>query len=784
MQWTDSTQRAAKFMQRGWKKLTELTLLFPLIAVPMLCIVWGATLNNLDVDRTNFVHASESFSRELATMHEERIARTMREIEQSLKFIKFTYERNRHDINLADLKAKGLLLPDLLVEASIADQNGTIVTSTNPVAITNIADQVPFQQALAKAHSANDLPQTDRPADESILYFSDFLEAADDGIIGVVMIAIDAAYFVRDDHRSQFGTQGVLALIDAEGRVRAARDAKSVLIGEPINFFKTSVAHHPAPAEPDGAAVVNAWDAVRRYTSVQPLHGFPFSVLVGLPEDEQLAALQLRRDRTIEWATAVSILFLIAIGIFSHMKWHLADSRQRALDARQAHDEYAEFIACHDCLTNLPNRRLFNNILIQSISHAHRHRQQLAILLLDLDRFKQINDTLGIEVGDHVLQEVARRLGKCVHDHNAIARLDGDKFIVLLTNLDDDLTKAALQTQSIGEKMMAAMAQPYLLVDSERSMTGSIGITLLAGAQDTANDLLQRADFAMYQAKTAGRNTMRFYDPAMQAVINHNTQMEADLRGALKRQEFVLHYQPQVDSNGLVTGAEALVRWAHPQRGLISPLEFIKLAEESGLILPLGNWVLETACRQLAAWSHHNDRAHLVLAVNISICQLHHPDFVDNVLAVIERTGADPKRLKLELTESMMVDDNETTIGKIAALNIQGIRFSLDDFGIGYSSLSYLKRLPLNQLKIDQSFVRDILTNPHDAAIVRTIVVLAKSLGLDVIAEGVETESQRQFLALHDCHAHQGFLFSRPLQIEPFEAFMRAHVMHDLVHAA
>jgi EAL domain-containing protein (putative c-di-GMP-specific phosphodiesterase class I) len=314
--------------------------------------------------------------------------------------------------------------------------------------------------------------------------------------------------------------------------------------------------------------------------------------------------------------------------------------------------------------------------------------------------------------------------------------------------------------------------KPYQLAGNEHHSTPSIGVTLFADQKISIEELLKRADLAMYQAKGAGRNTVRFFDPEMQAVVTTRVELEASLREALLKQEFLLFYQPQVGGTGQLTGVEALVRWQHPQRGMVSPLEFIPLAEETGLILPLGRWVLETACRQLALWAARQETAQLTIAVNVSARQLHQRDFVDQVLAVLDHTGANPHRLKLELTESLLVDDVEGVIAKMTALKARGVGFSLDDFGTGYSSLSYLKRLPLDQLKIDQGFVRNILTDPNDAAIAKMVVALAESLGLAVIAEGVEIQAQSEFLAHLGCHAYQGYLYSRPLPLHELEEFM------------
>ena len=451
---------------------------------------------------------------------------------------------------------------------------------------------------------------------------------------------------------------------------------------------------------------------------------------------------------------------------------HYVDT-ETDITARKVAQEEIMRLAFFDPLTRLPNRRLLLDRLQQALTASVRSGHRAAVLLIDLDNFKTLNDTLGHDKGDLLLQQVAQRLLSCVREGDTVARLGGDEFVVLLEGLSENPEDAAMQAEALGEKIMATLNQPYLLAGHENRSTPSIGVTLFGGHQTAIEELLKQADLAMYQSKTAGRNTLRFFDPEMQATVTDRAALEGELREAIRQQQFTLYYQPQVVGHGRVTGAEALVRWQHPQRGLVSPAEFIPLAEDTGLILPLGQWVLETACAQLANWATQPSTAHLFLAVNVSAKQLHQADFVDQVLAVLDRTGANPKMLKLELTESLLVSDVEKTIAKMSALKAHGVGFSLDDFGTGYSSLSYLKRLPLDQLKIDQSFVRDILIDPNDAAIAKMVVALADSSGLAVIAEGVEMGAQRDFLARLGCHAYQGYLFSRPLPSDEFDAFVR-----------
>ena len=431
---------------------------------------------------------------------------------------------------------------------------------------------------------------------------------------------------------------------------------------------------------------------------------------------------------------------------------------------RQRQDiEEIRRLAFYDSLTGLPNRRLLLDRLKHAMATSGRTNQHGAVMFLDLDHFKQLNDTLGHDVGDVLLQQVATRLKSCVREGDSVARLGGDEFVVLLEDLSVHVQEAATQSEGIALKIQDALGQPYRLRDHVYYSTPSIGIVMFMANKEPMEVLLKNADVAMYQAKSAGRNTARFFDPIMQATVAAHTEMETDMRHGLASREFALHYQVQVDVEGAIVGTEALARWNHPTRGMVSPAHFIPLAEESGLILPLGKWVLETACAQLVVWAKDAAAAHWTVAVNVSASQFVQADFVTSVISAVEKAGANPRLLKLELTESMLVNDVEDIIVKMNALKAHGVSFSLDDFGIGYSSLSHLKRLPLAQLKIDQSFVRDVLTDPSDAMIARTVVALGHSLGLKVVAEGVETAEQRDFLAGVGCDTFQGYYFGRPV---------------------
>jgi diguanylate cyclase (GGDEF)-like protein/PAS domain S-box-containing protein len=425
-------------------------------------------------------------------------------------------------------------------------------------------------------------------------------------------------------------------------------------------------------------------------------------------------------------------------------------------------------LAFFDPLTQLPNRRLLLDRLGHALATCARTGLSGALLFLDLDNFKSLNDTLGHDKGDELLEQVARRLmAQMPRASDTVARHGGDEFVIVLEDLSASEQEAAAQAERVVARILDVFESPFQLGPHEIHTSTSVGVALFDRRIRQPDEVLKRGDLAMYQAKSAGRNTARFFDRHMQTIVDARVRMESDMRQGLQRGEFRLLYQRQTDAAGHTIGAEALLRWMHPA-GAMPPSLFVPLAEETGLILRLGHWVLEAACRQLVAWAADPTKAGLTLAVNVSPRQFRQNAFVDEVLKVVDRTGADPQRLKLELTESVMVENVDHTIEHMRALKADGISFALDDFGIGYSSLAYLKRLPLDQLKIDQSFVRDVLTDPNDAAIARTILALGQTLGLDVIAEGVETQSQRDFLAANGCRSYQGYFFGRPVSAEQF----------------
>ncbi len=446
----------------------------------------------------------------------------------------------------------------------------------------------------------------------------------------------------------------------------------------------------------------------------------------------------------------------------------------RDISRRKRTESEIERLAFYDPLTGLPNRRLLRDRLARLCSALERSRRHAALLFIDLDNFKDLNDTRGHERGDELLVLVAQRLCECLRAGDTVARLGGDEFVVLSEGLAFTAEQARGDAEEVARKVAQALSQPYVLSDGQGChTTPSIGLTVFAHPVPATEELLRQADFAMYQAKAAGRNAIRLFDPGLLEQMRARSQLEAELRHALSLGDLRLHHQPVVNVAGGVIGAEALVRWQHHERGLVAPGEFIPLAEQTGLILPLGRWVLQRACEQLAAWAGQPGLDELVLSVNVSARQFRQAEFTDQVRAALRASGARAHLLRLELTESLLLTDTEEMIAKMVELRAEGVGFSLDDFGTGYSSLSYLKRLPLDQLKIDRAFVRDVLTDPNDAAIVRTILALARSLDLRVVAEGVETDEQLHFLRQHGCPAFQGYLFGRPVPVHEFERACR-----------
>jgi diguanylate cyclase (GGDEF)-like protein len=598
------------------------------------------------------------------------------------------------------------------------------------------------------------------------------IRAPDGGFGGIVIVSVIPEYFSILLESVRYAPDMTTSLAHADGKLFLTSPIQPESNGKDLARSGTFFMQHRESGNP-----LDVYSGTTYATGARRLIALRTLRLAEPPIDKPLV-IAASRDLDALFAPWYRGLFMQAglfgvISIVSAAGLLLLQRRRRdQFKERQTADKQIWKLAFFDQLTNLPNRILLMDRLRQSMAASDRNGSHGAILFIDLDNFKTLNDTLGHDMGDLLLKQVGERLRACVRAADTVARLGGDEFVVMLSELRADACEAAAQVEAVGNKILATLAHTYELNGAPSRSTSSIGAALFKGTSTSTDDLLKQADLAMYKAKAEGRNALRFFDPAMLVVMMERTALESDLREAVRDGHLLLHYQAQVVGDGRITGVEALARWPHHRRGMVSPAQFIPLAEEAGLILPLGQWVLRTACIQLAAWAKRPETAHLTIAVNVSANQFSQPDFVDQLLTILGETGARPQRLKLELTESLLVANIGQLIEKMFALKAKGIGFSLDDFGTGYSSLAYLKRLPLDQLKIDQSFVRDVLTDPNDASIARTIIALAKSLNLGVIAEGVETTAQRDFLASSGCHAYQGYLFSRPLPLTDFEQLL------------
>jgi diguanylate cyclase (GGDEF)-like protein len=746
-------------------RATEPQILFPLIAVLMLTVIWGITLAVLKVRNSDAEHAAVVSSRELLGTYEAQVVRAMREIDQTLKLVKFWPERGAGRHTLTELKDKGLLPPDLLFVVSIVDVKGAIVESSRPTAHKNVADQDAFRtQRDGDAFFVEQLPRG--PTGGAQLHFSRRLNAQNGAFDGVVIVAVDADYFVSGYESAKLGEHGVLGLLGADGVFRVRRSGESLFSGDKIDY--TAAVAGVDVEDTDAAVTTSSWDGVRRWTSARELYGFPLAVLVGLSVDEQMASAKVQMRATLGWAALGSLLVVLLTGLLGRMSWQLAQGRLREGETKLAHAERVEYLAYHDGLTGLPNRGMFSRSLSQSINEAHRYQRRLAVAFLDLDRFKQINDTLGHEAGDQLLQEVATRLKGCVRDSDTVARLGGDEFVVLLPELADEKYASI-----VAQKILTAAARPFTLMGQEFRVTASIGISTYPQDGLDEQTLTKKADIAMYQAKAEGKNNFQFYSEELNANSLERLTLESSLRHALERNEFRLHYQAKRDiASGKITGMEALLRWEHPDLGTVAPMQFIPVAEETGLIVPIGKWVLRTVCLQSVAWRKQG-LPPLSIAVNLTARQFCDEQLLTDVTSILTETGMDPQLLEIELTESLLIHDVEKTLRILTGLKALGIRIAVDDFGSGYSSLAMLQRFPLDTVKIDRSFMRDIVGTTEDTGLADAIIAMGKSLSLTVVAQGVETKEQADHLRLHACDELQGFYFKRPLPVEEFTQLLR-----------
>jgi diguanylate cyclase (GGDEF)-like protein len=767
----DRTAFRPRYLPWGgrWDRAGVPAFVFAAVAILVLGVIWGTTLRLLAVERGVADHTATQSSREQFETYQAQVVRALREVDQTLKVVKYAYELRGGKAAFVELRDRNLLPPDRFFEVRVTDSLGTVVSSSRPLATASAVDQETLQiQRLGDTFSVG-RPRRDPASGEWRLQFSRRLDSPDGQFAGVVAVAVDSAYFVSGYDSATLGEHGVLGLVGVDGIVRAMRSGDVVTASQHVDF--AALVSHSQPEVGADAVSTSPWDGVRRYTNARQLYDFPLAVIVGLSADEQLAAS--RRDgRTYLWrASAGSVLLIMVIALLAHLSRRLASSRRRAADAQVAHAARIEYLAYHDGLTGLPNRSLFSKLLVQSIHEAHRYNRRLAVLFLDLDRFKQINDTLGHEAGDQLLQEVANRLKACLRDSDTVARLGGDEFVVLLPELDDGKYVVA-----VGQKILSAVARPFVLIGQEFRVTVSIGISTYPQDGLDERTLTKNADIAMYQAKEMGKNNFQFYSEKLNAHSLERLNLESGLRHALERGEFELEYQAKRDiRSGGITGLEALLRWRHPDLGTIAPMQFIPIAEDTGLIVPIGKWVFDTVCRQNAAWLALGLQP-VSIAVNLTARQFSDSRLVSDLAAALSASGMPAHLLELEIAESLLMRDVAASLAILARLKELGVRIAVDDFGIGYLSLSTLKQFPLDSIKIDRSFIRDASSGVEDRALTEAIFAMGRTLSMTVVAQGVETKEQADFLRKNACDEFQGFYFDKPVPAGQIGGMLRAGV--------
>lgn len=753
---------------RRWlARLTEPPALFSAIALAGLAGLWGATFQLIRSERTGVEQHAQTATRDLAETYEAQVVRAVREIDLTLKAVKYAYEHYGETGVLEELRTRALLPPEMLFVVSIADRDGEVVASTRPLAFANVASRGYFRRLRESDELSVGRSLQEADSGEWTIRFGRRLEQGDGSFSGVALVTVGADFFVSGYDPATLGEQGVLGILGVDGVFRARRTGDLIAYGEEVAYSATT--SDTGLDETEVTLEASPWDGVVRYLSVRYLYDLPLAVVVGLSRAEQLAPAAISARHLLWRATLGSLVLLIVLATLGRMSWQLARSRERAVKEQVEHAQQVQYLAYHDGLTGLPNRSLFSKLLQQSIELAHRHDRPLAVLFLDLDRFKHVNDTLGHEAGDQLLQEVADRLRACLRSSDTAARLGGDEFVVMLPELAEP-TYAA----EVGQKMIALLAKPFALLGQELRVTGSVGIATYPRDGADEQTLTQHADIAMYKAKELGKNNFQFYSESMNTESLERLTLEASLRRALENEEFVLHYQAKRDlKTGLVTGTEALLRWEHPDLGTVPPMQFIPIAEQSGLIASIGKWVLRTACAQNVSWIAGGLPA-LSIAVNLSTLQFFDAHLLEDIKAVLASTGMDPGLLELEITEGMLMQDASRTLRILTGLKKIGVRIAVDDFGVGYATLASLQRFPLDTIKIDRAFIRGVDHVQEDGALADAIIATGKSLSLTVVAQGVENKAQVDFLRAHACDELQGFYFNRPVAAQAFARILRA----------
>ena len=728
--------------------------------------MWALVGLSVITARQTALDAASSETRNLVVAFREEVASILRGVEAETNLIAERMRREGDNFNLYAWGQENVLVSSGLAQATIIGTDGRIRSTTidrHPPE-TDLSDRSHFRVHLDGHFHGLFIGQsiTARLTGLPGLPVSRRVEAQDGTFLGVLVVLISPAALTTLPKSIDLGLHGSMTLsgLDNVIRARFAADSPNGTKG-----IGTSIAGGPRPAVIEenakgGFVRVSVVDGITRLYAYGRVGSYPLVVTVGLELDRELAGWRSLAAMIIAVTFAATLLL---IGLAVYLIRQAARARATTLEISHS--------AEHDFLTGLPNRMLLRDRVSQAIALAQRHKNKVAVLFLDLDGFKHINDSLGHQVGDGLLQSVAKRLVACVRGADTVSRQGGDEFVVLLSEVQQS-EGAAISVR----KILDTVAAVHSIDQHDLHVTTSMGVSIYPDDGLDAETLIKNADTAMYQAKEKGRHGYQFFTPDMNVRAVERQSIEEGLRRALERQEFALHYQPKIDLiTGAITGAEALLRWTHPTRGLVSPAEFIPVAEDCGLILPIGAWVLYQACQQARAWVDAGLPV-MTMAVNVSAMQFRNENFLENVFAALSETGLDPKFLELELTESVLMQRAESTAAILQALRERGVHVAIDDFGTGYSSLSYLRKFPVDVLKIDQSFVRQIRATGEDAAIVTAVISMAQSLKLRVVAEGVEAEEELEFLRAHQCDEAQGYYFSRPVPPEQFARLLRTGI--------
>jgi diguanylate cyclase (GGDEF)-like protein len=744
----------------------------PAAALLILGVLWISTLKLARMEGEQAEHTAQTSVSELLGTYQAQMVKTVQEIDQTLKLVKYSYERQGAGA-VAELDHRDLLPPSLLFTVSLADRSGTVIETTGTGEPESMADQSFFERWRNSAHLDGSELSVSTPRQSGTtacrLQFTRPLTDSQGQFTGAVSVSVDAGFFVSDYDVARLGQDGVLGLLGADGAFRVRRS------GDRVSCDGSFAAALSQSTTGDIQLLLSSspWDHVWRYIAARRLYEIPFTIVVGLSRQEQLSRVDHDRSTYLQRAALASGIIVLLTALLTYLAAQLETSRRRAQQARIAHAEQVEYLAYHDGLTGLPNRSLFSKLLAEGIRQARRDQRQLAVMFMDLDRFKQINDTLGHEAGDQLLCEVAKRLRSCVRESDTVARLGGDEFVVILTRIERDEDAAV-----VAQKVLAALGRPFLLAGQDFRVTVSIGICRFPGDGEDEQTLTKHSDIAMYKAKEQGRNNFQFYCASLSAHSLERLSLEASLRHAIERQEFRLHYQAKRDvTSRRLTGMEALLRWEHPDLGTIQPRKFLAIAEETGLIVPIGKWVLRSACAQNVQWQLAG-LPKLSTAVNLSQRQFLDDHLLHDLEAILRETGMEPQLLELGITESVLLQDTGKTVDIMTALKKLGVKIAIDDFGTGYSSLLTLQRFPIDSIKLDSSLLRGV-TQAGDtlemetADLASAIIQMGRSLSLTIVAQGVETRDQAE--NLHDiaCDEVQGFYYNEPLPPEEFEAVLK-----------